>query len=162
MSDEMSPRRPSVSVVIPAWNEGSNIASVLRGIPDSVDQVIVVDGHSVDDTVAAARAARPDVVVVQQARTGKGNALAAGFEVATGDYLVMIDADGSMDPAEIPKFIDALDQGAHYAKGTRFAPDGGSGRLISERPVELRRCFPRNGCNVPPRRVAQSPRSCRA
>ena len=126
MSDEMSPRRPTVSVVIPAWNEGSNIASVLRRLPDNVDQVIVVDGHSVDGTVTAARAARPDVVVVQQARMGKGNALAAGFEVATGDYLVMIDADGSMDPAEIPKFIDALDQGAHYAKGTRFAPDGGS------------------------------------
>ena len=83
MSDEMSPRRPTVSVVIPAWNEGSNIASVLRRLPENVDQVIVVDGHSVDGTVTAARAARPDVVVVQQARMGKGNALAAGFEVGS-------------------------------------------------------------------------------
>jgi glycosyltransferase involved in cell wall biosynthesis len=91
-----------------------------------VHEVIVVDGHSVDDTIAVARRLRPDVRVVQQTRQGKGNALACGFEAATGDVIAMVDADGSADPGEIPKFVDALLSGADFAKGTRFAAGGGS------------------------------------
>jgi glycosyltransferase involved in cell wall biosynthesis len=86
----------------------------------------VVDGHSVDDTITVARQLRPDVRVVQQTRRGKGNALACGFEAATGDVIAMVDADGSADPSEIPKFVDALLNGADFAKGTRFAGGGGS------------------------------------
>jgi glycosyltransferase involved in cell wall biosynthesis len=86
----------------------------------------VVDGHSVDDTIAVARQLWPDVRVVQQTRRGKGNALACGFEAATGDVIAMVDADGSTDPGEIPKFVDALLSGADFAKGTRFAAGGGS------------------------------------
>jgi glycosyltransferase involved in cell wall biosynthesis len=86
----------------------------------------LVDGHSVDDTVRVARALRPDVRVVMQTRTGKGNALACGFAVATGDIIAMIDADGSADPGEIPQFVKALVNGADFAKGTRFARGGGS------------------------------------
>jgi hypothetical protein len=62
--------------------------------------------------------------VVQQTRTGKGNALACGFAACTGDIIVMIDADGSTDPAEIPLFVDALVAGADFAKGSRFGPAG--------------------------------------
>src|SRR5664280_1613281 len=115
MSYEASGRRPKVSVVIPARNESANIGYVLDRLPQGIDQVILVDGHSEDDTISAARKAYPDIVVVRQTRRGKGNGLAAGFAASSGDYIVMIDADGSMDPAEIPRFIAVLDQGAHYA-----------------------------------------------
>jgi len=116
----------SVSVVIPALNEERNIRHVLARIPKDVHEVILVDGNSVDNTVEVARKVRPDVCVVSQTRSGKGNALACGFEAATGDVIAMIDADGSADPGEIPRFTDALLAGADFAKGTRFAPGGGS------------------------------------
>ena len=85
-----------------------------------------MDGHSVDDTIAVARQLRPDVLVVQQTRRGKGNALACGCAAATGDVIAMVDADGSADPSEIPKFVHALLGDANFTKGTRFAPGGGS------------------------------------
>src|SRR3984885_90822 len=116
----------SVSVVIPALNEERNIRHVLARIPRDAHQVILVDGNSMDNTVEVARKVRPDVCVVNQTRSGKGNALACGFEAATGDAIAMIDADGSADPAEIPRFVDALLEGADFAKGTRFLQGGGS------------------------------------
>jgi hypothetical protein len=117
---------PRVSVVVPTLNEARNLPYVFSRLPADVHEVIVVDGHSVDDTVAVARQLRPDVRVVQQSRCGKGNAVACGFEAATGDVIAMVDADGSADPGEIPKFVDALLSGADFAKGTRFAAGGGS------------------------------------
>src|SRR5215472_8478509 len=116
----------SVSVVIPALNEERNIRHVLARIPRGAHQVILVDGDSVDNTVEVARKVRPDVCVVNQTRSGKGNALACGFEAATGDVIAMVDADGSTDPGEIPNFVQALLSGADFAKGTRFAAGGGS------------------------------------
>jgi len=115
-----------VSVVIPALNEARNLPHVFARLPPNVHEVIVVDGLSVDDTIAVARTLRPDVRIVLQNRRGKGNALACGFAAATGDIIAMIDADGSADPAEIPLFVQALVDGAEFAKGTRFAQDGGS------------------------------------
>src|ERR1022692_2038615 len=117
---------PTVSIVIPALNEERNIPHVFERIPEGVHQVILVDGRSVDNTVEVARKMRPDVSVVQQTRRGKGNALACGFEAATGDVIAMVDADGSADPGEIPRFVHALLSGADFAKGTRFAAGGGS------------------------------------
>ena len=117
---------PSVSVVIPALNEARNIPHVFARIPADVYEVVLVDGFSVDDTVAIARELRPDVRVVAQTRQGKGNALACGFAAATGDIIAMVDADGSADPGEIPRFVAALLDGADFAKGTRFAEGGGS------------------------------------
>jgi glycosyltransferase involved in cell wall biosynthesis len=113
-------------VVVPTLNEARNLPYVFSRLPADVHEVIVVDGHSVDDTIAVARRLRPDVRVVQQSRRGKGNALACGFEAATGDVIAMVDADGSTDPGEIPRFVHALLSGADFAKGTRFAPGGGS------------------------------------
>jgi glycosyltransferase involved in cell wall biosynthesis len=118
--------RPRVSVVLPTWNEAKNLPYVFSRMPENLHEVIVVDGHSVDDTVAVASRLRPDVRIVQQNRRGKGNALACGFEAATGDVIAMVDADGSADPGEISKFVDALTSGADFAKGTRFAAGGGS------------------------------------
>jgi glycosyltransferase involved in cell wall biosynthesis len=117
---------PTVTVVIPTLNEERNLPHVLAKLPDGLHEVIIVDGNSVDDTVTTARRLRSDVRVVMQNRSGKGNALACGFAAATGDIVVMVDADGSADPAEIPQFVKALLDGADFAKGSRFADGGGS------------------------------------
>jgi glycosyltransferase involved in cell wall biosynthesis len=117
---------PTVSVVIPALNEERNLPHVFARLPQDIDEVIVVDGGSVDRTVEVARELRPDAVIVQQTRTGKGNALACGFAACTGDIIVMIDADGSTDPAEIPLFVAELMAGADFVKGSRFAKGGHS------------------------------------
>ena len=117
---------PKVTVVIPTLNEARNLPDVFSRLPAGLHEVIVVDGHSVDDTLATARRLRPDVRILTQNRYGKGNALACGFAAATGDIIAMVDADGSADPSEIPQFVDALLDGADFAKGTRFAEGGGS------------------------------------
>ena len=115
-----------VTAVIPAMNEAENLPHVLTRLPAIVDEVILVDGHSVDDTVAVAQRLRPDIRVVTQTARGKGNALACGFAVATGDIIVMLDADGSTDPAEIPLFVAKLREGADFVKGSRAMLGGGS------------------------------------
>jgi glycosyltransferase involved in cell wall biosynthesis len=120
------PRHVRVSVVVPAMNEARNIPHVFGALPGGLHEVILVDGRSTDDTVAVARRERPGTVVVRQTRKGKGNALACGFAVATGDVIVMLDADGSTQPQEIPRFVDALVAGADMAKGSRFCDGGGS------------------------------------
>lgn len=125
-SDRPGRTGPTVSVVIPAKNEARNLPHVLANLPDGLHEVILVDGNSTDDTIQVALDHRPDIVVVGQNRKGKGNALACGFARATGDFIVMLDADGSTDPAEIPRFVDALRQGADFAKGSRFMPGAGS------------------------------------
>jgi glycosyltransferase involved in cell wall biosynthesis len=117
---------PTVSVVVPALNEERNLPYVFGRIPVDVNEVILVDGGSVDRTVEVARELYPDVIVRHQTRTGKGNALACGFTASTGDIIAMIDADGSTDPAELPRFVDALLAGADFAKGSRFREGGDS------------------------------------
>ncbi len=122
---QLEEAEPSVSIVVPAKNEARNLPNVLQKLPQDCD-LILVDGDSTDDTVSVARWLRPDITIVHQTRKGKGNALACGFAAAKGDFIVMIDADGSNDPGEIPDFIDALKAGAHFAKGSRFVAGGGS------------------------------------
>jgi glycosyltransferase involved in cell wall biosynthesis len=122
---ERNTEDPLISIVVPALNEALNLSVVLPQLP-RVHEVILVDGGSVDGTVMAARRARPDIITVLQGRRGKGNALAAGFARATGDIVVMFDADGSADPAEIARFVEALKAGADFAKGSRYRAGGGS------------------------------------
>ncbi len=117
---------PTVSVVIPAKNEARNLPHVMCGLPEDLHQVILVDGGSTDETVSVARHLRPGITVISQTRKGKGNALACGFAVATGDFIVMLDADGSTNPAEIARFVGVLKNGADFAKGSRFLPGAGS------------------------------------
>jgi glycosyltransferase involved in cell wall biosynthesis len=124
--------RPSVSVVVPTLNEAANLWHVLPLIPREYE-LVLVDGHSTDNTVEVATTIRPSTRVVYQTRRGKGNALKCGFEAASGDIIVMIDADGSTDPREIPLFVDALVEGADFAKGTRFARGGGSSDITPVR-----------------------------
>lgn len=117
---------PSISAVIPAMNEAKNLPHVLPYIPTWIDEVILVDGDSTDDTVAVARQLMPGIVVVGQDRPGKGAALMSGFRAAKGEIIVMLDADGSTDPREIPAFVGALLAGADFVKGSRFLQGGGT------------------------------------
>jgi glycosyltransferase involved in cell wall biosynthesis len=126
LSVSVTVTRPRVSVVIPTLNEERNVAWVLERLPEMVDEVVLVDGRSTDRTIEVARAARPDLMVVLEEQPGKGAALRAGFAAARGDYIVMIDADGSMDPAEIGRFVEALHSGCDFVKGSRFATGGGT------------------------------------
>lgn len=124
--DEQARNAVSVSLVIPARNEAANIAGVLEQIPPSVDEVVLVDGQSSDATLITARWCRPDLRIVSQERTGKGDALRAGFLATTGDVIVMIDADGSMSPREIGHFLYFLSNGFDLVKGSRFMGGGTS------------------------------------
>ncbi|GGP99268.1 MULTISPECIES: glycosyltransferase family 2 protein [Streptosporangium] len=124
---------PTVSVVVPAMNEAENLPHVFATLPQWIDEIVLVDGNSVDDTVAVARRLRPNVKVVTQRGKGKGDALSAGFAACTGDIIVMIDADGSTDGREIIQFVGALVTGADFVKGSRYAAGGGSDDLTFSR-----------------------------
>lgn len=116
-----------LTVLVPALNEAENLQFVLPKIPSWVHEVILIDDHCTDDTVAVAREIMPDIVVVaNHLAPGKGNALKVGSDAATGDMLVQVDADGSEDPMEIHAFVGALLAGADYAKGSRFIEGGGT------------------------------------
>jgi glycosyltransferase involved in cell wall biosynthesis len=124
--------------VIPAKDEAANITWVLERIPRTVGEVILVDGSSADDTVTAALRARPDIRIVSEPKPGKGAAVRAGFKAARGDFIVMIDADGSMDPREIERCLASLEErrsavpssqandGYPLVKGSRFVTGGGT------------------------------------
>lgn len=119
-------QRPRISVIIPARNEAQNLSYVLPYIPSVVSEVILVDGCSTDNTIEIARQLLPTIRIIKQSGTGKGDALRSGIAVAQGDIIVMLDADGSADPNEIPRFVQALMAGYDYAKGSRFLKGGGS------------------------------------
>ncbi|HET9073782.1 MAG TPA: glycosyltransferase family 2 protein [Solirubrobacteraceae bacterium] len=118
--------RPSVSVVIPALNEEHSIDWVVDQMPPWVSEVILVDGLSLDRTERIVTDRREGVVIVHQRSPGKGAALRAGFTAATGEVIVMIDADGSTDPREMDRYVAALSGGADFVKGSRNLPGGGS------------------------------------
>ncbi len=122
----LSQRNLSVTVIIPTRNEAPNLQYVLPHIPSFVSEVILVDGHSTDDTVAVAQRLFPSVRIVEQIGRGKGDAIKTGLAVSTGDLIVLLDADGSADPLEIPRFIKTLLTGIDFAKGSRFIRGGGS------------------------------------
>ena len=116
-----------VSVIIPTLNEEKNLPLVLPRIPmELVDEVLLIDGRSTDNTIAVARGILPSIRVVLESKKGKGAAMTAGYRAATGDILIVIDADGSNDPREIPRFLRALVEGADFVKGSRFAHHGGT------------------------------------
>ncbi|HWO83908.1 MAG TPA: glycosyltransferase, partial [Solirubrobacterales bacterium] len=124
--DRRAIRRTKVSVVVPAMNEEHNIGQVLTELPEGLHEVILVDGNSKDNTVEAAQRAFPGIRVTTQSGRGKGDAFRTGFAAVTGNLVVMLDADGSADPAEIPRFVAALEAGADFAKGSRYMDGGGS------------------------------------
>ena len=120
---------PTVSLIIPTLNEAENLRYVLPTLPSVVDELVIVDGGSTDGTVGVVRQLQPNATIVHEPRPGKGVALQSGFEAARGEILVMMDADGSMDPNDIATFVAALLAGADVAKGSRFLQGGGSSDL---------------------------------
>ncbi|HEU5379053.1 MAG TPA: glycosyltransferase family 2 protein [Ktedonobacteraceae bacterium] len=127
MVENLPSELPHISVVIPAHNEAKNLPYVLLLIPGWVHEIILVDDHSTDNTVEVARRLFPSIRITRtQHKCGKGEALRVGFAAATSDIIVMMDADGSSDPREIPRFIEALMAGAYFATGSRFIDGGGS------------------------------------
>ena len=126
MATYLSEQHISISVIVPTRNEAPNLQYVLPHLPAYIHEVILVDGHSTDDTIAEAQRLRPDIRVVEQVGKGKGDAIKAGLACATGDIVVLLDADGSADPLEIPRFVNALLAGNDFAKGSRFLKGGGN------------------------------------
>ncbi|HCI80912.1 MAG TPA: glycosyl transferase [Ktedonobacter sp.] len=128
-------RQARVSIVIPAHNEAENLPYLLPRIPDWVHEIILVNDHSTDATEEAARRLLPTIRIIhtETSRRGKGAALHAGFAAVTGDIIVMMDADGSSNPDELPRFVEALLAGAYLAKGSRFIGDGGSSDITNLR-----------------------------
>jgi hypothetical protein len=124
-----------VTIVIPTLNEAESIGYVLAAIPAAVGEVILVDGLSTDGTIEAATAVRPDVRVVHQTVRGKGAAIRAGVEVARGEYIVLMDGDGSTEAAQIVAFARALAGGADYVKASRFLPGAGTDDMPFHRRV---------------------------
>jgi glycosyltransferase involved in cell wall biosynthesis len=130
MPVKLAPERslvlPKVSFVVPTLNEAKNLPWLLPRIPNWAHEVVIVDGRSTDDTVAVARRLRQDVKIVMEPKRGKGAALQAGFNAATGDIIVMLDADGSMEPEEAIVFVGVLMSGADMVKGSRFLQGAGT------------------------------------
>lgn len=124
-----------VSVVIPTLNEADNLPHVFERMPPEIHELVLVDGNSSDGTLEVARKLWPGIITIRQTGKGKGNALACGFWATTGDIIVMIDGDGSTDPAEIPRFVAALLSGADFAKGSRFIAGGGSADITTVRRI---------------------------
>ena len=119
--------RPTVSLIIPTLNEAKNLPLVLPYLPMNwIDEIILVDGRSTDNTVAVAKQLLPSIKVILEERNGKGIAMRTGYEASNSDILIVMDADGSNDPREIPRFVTALLEGADFVKGSRFAPGGGT------------------------------------
>ena len=126
-------KKPKVTVLICTLNEEKNLPSILPKIPAWVDEILMVDGHSTDNTIAVAKQIRPEIRVLHQPDKGKGNALRYGIQEASGEIVVTLDADGSTDPTERDKFVAPLLEGYDFVKGSRF---------LGVRPVMPRlRCF---------------------
>lgn len=130
-----------VSVVIPTMNEADNLLWLMPKLEclrqqTSDIEVIFVDAGSTDGTLGVLNGW--GATVVQQTRKGKGNALVCGFAAATGEAIVMMDADGSHHPVEVLRMAYELRQGVEFVKGSRFRLGGGSTDFTATRRLGAR------------------------
>ena len=124
---DINNQEKKVSIIIPTMNEVQNIKHVFPYIPEFVDEIIVIDANSTDGTVDEILKFRKDAKIIKEkCPAGKGCALKIGFEVATGDLIVMMDADGSHNPNEIRGLLEPVLNGFDVSKGSRLLPGGGS------------------------------------
>jgi SAM-dependent methyltransferase len=121
--------RYSVSIVIPARNESGNIENALLRLPKfgNRQEIIFVEGNSTDDTwnkineIAIKYKGQYNIVVAQQDGKGKNNAVRKGFDLATGDILMILDADLTVPPEDLPKFYNAIASGkGEFINGSRL------------------------------------------
>ena len=121
---------PSVSVIVAARNEAGNIPALIDRLPQLADsqELIFIEGGSRDETwdviqreIAARRSSRTALRAARQTGKGKGDAVRLGFSMAMGDILIILDADLSVPPEELPRFIDLLRAGkCEFANGSRL------------------------------------------
>lgn len=116
----------TVSVVIPTINECLNIKEVIPKLPSFIDEVVIVDGCSTDGTIEEIKKYRRDAKIFIETEKGKGAALRRGFKEASGDLVIMMDADGSHNPKELHLLVDPVLNGFDAAKASRLLPGGGS------------------------------------
>ena len=125
---DLQSREPVVSVIVPARNEAGNMPAIIERIPEmgSGTEIVFVEGHSRDNTYEAIQqvvASHPErrCQVMQQTGKGKGDAVRLGFEHATGDVLMILDADMTVPPEDLPRFYAALRQGqGDFINGVRL------------------------------------------
>jgi len=117
-------KKEIISLIIPAKNEEKNLKYIIPKIPDIIDEIILVDGNSTDNTVKKALELNSKTKVIKQKTKGKGNAIIEGFSAAIGNILIMIDADGSMNPKEILLHLEKINEGYDLVKGSRFLKNG--------------------------------------
>ena len=121
------------TAILPVRNEAANIERLATSVPGFVDEIIVIDGNSTDGSLRIAGAISAVDIAVSQTYKGKGAAISLGFSLASGDYVFVLDTDGSMDPAELPLFAAALDGGAAAVKGSRNLSGAGSNDITKFR-----------------------------
>ena len=110
-----------VTVVLPCLNEASSLPGVLAAMPAGY-RALVVDNNSTDGTAEVAR--RHGAEVIAEPRAGYGSAVHAGLAAATAPVVAVLDADGSLDPRDLPRLVDELDRGADMAIGRRRPVSG--------------------------------------
>jgi glycosyltransferase involved in cell wall biosynthesis len=123
-----SRRDVTVSVIVPARNEAGNIGRLIEEVPQmgASTEIIFVEGHSTDDTAleiekAVKRIGDKRCHFYRQEGKGKGDAVRLGFERAKGEILMILDADLTVRPCDLPRFYEALDSGkCEFANGVRL------------------------------------------
>jgi len=122
------PTAPKVSVIVPARNEAGNIARIFASVPEMgcATELMFVEGHSTDDTYSTIKKAinanphRPSMLLRQEGK-GKGDAVRLGFQHASGDILMILDADLTVPPEDLPRFYEVLVSGrAEFVNGVRL------------------------------------------
>jgi len=113
-------KKTTITALVFTLNEADNLPYILPDIPDWVDEILLIDGHSTDNTVKIAKELCPRIRIEYQPGKGKGDAMKYGFKEAKGEILVTLDADGATDPKEMERFILPLLEGYDFAKGTRL------------------------------------------
>jgi hypothetical protein len=128
VATEKAENAPSVSIVVPARNEAGNIDGLIRRVPrmGPDDEIIFIEGNSTDDTWAAIQTAQRQhadrrILIAQQDGKGKGDAVRKGFAMATREFLMILDADMTVPPEDLPKFYNAIVGGkGEFINGTRL------------------------------------------